>query len=264
MNDRRATVLIIVALLVGLLAAGTDRGPLVGEPDDRSLARIHESGWLPVCIDPSYPPFQMTDARGQLAGYDIELVEEVAGHLGVQTRYVAVDVGGMLDALITRSCDVAVGGLQVMPEYGRDLAFSRPYFDAGLVLIHRTDVARDMLSGRQVAYESGSSADLYREQVQAQLDGVHLVPTMSLESIRDRLASGEVAGAVLDAVTASELARDLPTVTIDAERLTSESFVLVLRKRDRLLRSAIDDQVAVMAATGWLERLEAKWLTHAF
>lgn len=251
---------LILASVVSLAATGC-----LGQPEpDLSLERLKETGKLVIGIDPSYPPFEGYDDKGQLAGYDVDLGTELASRLGVQPSFVAVDMGGIVDALIAKKIDVIVSGLSPYPEYGKQLAYSRAYFDAGQVIVVRaestgvTDV--DSLKGKSITLESGSGGDLEMSKHVKRLEGTTIRPMMTAQQALSEVTEGRADAAVVDAISALEFMRADQSLKIAGRPITDEPFVIAVRRQDQALLKAIDRILAEMQADGSLDRFQKKWL----
>ena len=59
-----------------------------------------------VAIDPTFPPFELTDESGKIIGYDPELIEAVAEGLGVKVEYQVMAFSGIIPGLIAGSFDM--------------------------------------------------------------------------------------------------------------------------------------------------------------
>ena len=65
-----------------------------------SWERIEQSGVVRVGLDPTYPPFEVTEGSG-VAGLDVDLADAVARELGLTTEFVYFGYDGLYDALAT-------------------------------------------------------------------------------------------------------------------------------------------------------------------
>ncbi|RME44796.1 MAG: amino acid ABC transporter substrate-binding protein, partial [Caldilineae bacterium] len=99
------------------------------------LAAVQRRGVLRVGLDPSFPPFETLDAGGQVIGLDADIARAIAADLGVQVEFVPIAFDGLYDALQVGRVDVLLSGLPVDPTRTRDVAYSRPYFNAGQMLV---------------------------------------------------------------------------------------------------------------------------------
>ncbi len=240
-----------VAVVV-LVTAGLLRQRI--EPD-RSLEKVQQAGVLVVGLDPSYPPFEVVNGQGELDGFDVDLVRAIAQQLGVKASLVSIDFGGIFDALEVGKFDAIIGGVSPSPDQSITFGFTKPYYDAGLVvLIGTTD------RGQVLGYESGSDADLNLDTLRQSLSGFELRPFDDQDRMRAGLEQKTLRGVVIDAVTASAWAGDLPGLVIRPQRLTPDPFSVATRAGDQALLRAIDQALERLQAAGSLAALEQKWL----
>ena len=229
------------------------------EGEDPSLARVRASGVLRVGLDPSYPPFASYDGAGRIDGLDVDFAREIARHLGVDLALVALDGGGLLDAVLARKCDIAIG-VPPARELLRDLRYSRPYFDGGQVLVRDGRRSASLAVSPLVGVEAGSEADLRWRRIEASLSGARLSRRDSQEDLLAALASGDVDGILLDAVAARQARRVEPAFEIASEPLTHEPMVIAAHRDDSRLLREIDAVLAALAGTGTAAELTDKWL----
>lgn len=241
----------VVAILLAVLASTRSRP---GAPD-LSLQRVQKAHQLVVGLDPSYPPFEVVNGKGQLDGFDVELSRELGRRLGVDVRFVAVDFGGIYDALEAHQFDVMIGGITPSPEYLKLLAFSRPYYDDGLVL-----VLNQQAKNEDIGIENGSDADLALDQLKADLSAYRVQHFDDQDQIRDRLSEGQIKGTIVDAATGEAWAHEIPHVVAQPTRLTTNPYVIAARRDDASLLQAVDNTLVQLARSGYVARLEAKWL----
>src|SRR5210317_512895 len=65
-----------------------------------SWERIKQSGVLRVGLDPTYPPFEVSDGDGAV-GLDIDLANALASELGLNSEFIYFGYDGLYDALAT-------------------------------------------------------------------------------------------------------------------------------------------------------------------
>lgn len=241
----------IAVVLAAWIVASRPQAP------DRSLERVRAAGVLVVGVDPSYPPFEVDDGRGHLAGFDVDLATRISQRLGVSVRFVSIDFGSMVDALEVGKLDAIIGGVSPFPEYARELGYSSSYFDDGLVLV--TSAAG---SHRVLGIESGSDADLNQDLLRQRVPGYRWQQYDDPEQIHGALAQGEIGAAIVDAATALRWARESTALIVHERRLISAPFVIAVRRSDQNLLKAIDAAIAALRASGDLSRLEQEWLTR--
>lgn len=101
-----------------------DRGPIVAPPSPPELQRLR----FLTSVD--YPPFNFLDARGRLAGFNVELARTICEELDLIEicQIEARPFEELLPALLAGEGDAIVAGLAVTAEARQTLAFTGSYF----------------------------------------------------------------------------------------------------------------------------------------
>lgn len=86
-------------------------------------------------------PYVFEDANNgnKLAGYEVEMLEYIAGKLGKKLVHVQNDWDKLIPGLTRDLYDVAIQGLEITPEHEDVVFFSVPYYITGLQLAVRKD-----------------------------------------------------------------------------------------------------------------------------
>ena len=121
-------LIFIAALLLSTAAQAQDFKAALVSPD---TITIGTSG--------SAPPFSMTNAAGQLEGFDIDVMNKVAATLGVKTKFAQLDFAGLLPGLAAGRFDVIASGLARTPERiaSKDFFLLSPYIVNGVAISRR-------------------------------------------------------------------------------------------------------------------------------
>lgn len=120
---------------------------------------IIKAGALVMSINPTLPPLQFVDDRGQLQGMRVELGNEVARRLGLTPEYVRIEFAAMIPGLAARRWDMINTGIFWTEERSR-LMYMVPYEQAAVSFLaargnpHNIRRIQD-LAGRRVSVELG-------------------------------------------------------------------------------------------------------------
>ncbi|TGN40370.1 transporter substrate-binding domain-containing protein [Marinobacter confluentis] len=139
---------------------------------------------LRVVTDPSFVPFEMMDQEtGEMIGFDMEIIREVADRAGFEIDLNTMDFNGIIPALQTGNVDIAIAGITITAEREEIVDFSDPYYDSGLRILVRKgneDVTEfSDLEGKKIGTKIGSTSyDYLTENIEAD-DGVTPYPGSS-------------------------------------------------------------------------------------
>lgn len=236
-------------------------------PVDPTWQRILETGVLPVCTDPSWPPFEFTDEySGRIEGFDPDLARLLAERLapGVQAQLVPVGFDGLYDALLSGRCDLVLSALPYEPMRTEDVVFSVAYFNAGLVLVTRSDPAEDDirdlhdLLGKVVGVEWGFVPEGDARQRQL-LQGLSMRRYDVAEDALRACQSGEVDAALVDIITALDYQHECGGLRIVGEPITDLNYVVPLRPDSFQLLAEVNRVLLDMREDGTLDALHRRW-----
>lgn len=246
------------ALLLLNLAAAILLPPWV---DDAARRRIAASGAIRVGLDPAYPPFE-NDVDGELVGYDVDLAREIGALLELEVVFVPMGYDGLYDAMVSGQIDVILSSYPYSPELCGWERCTRPYFQAGQVLVVPQDstiAGPADLAGRTVGVEWGGAGDAlvrpWEESGQIAARQAFMGPQETLEA----LVAGHVDAVVVDRISALAFASAQDHVSVLEAPLQDESFVAVVSCRSVWLHHRLEQALDRLARDGTLSTLEARW-----
>jgi polar amino acid transport system substrate-binding protein len=261
---KRSFVLLIIGLsLFAGLVIWRISG-MLGRDTDETWARIQREGLMRVGMDASWPPFEYIDqSTGQIVGLDVDLARAIGQRLGVEVEFVNVGFDSLYDALYVGRFDAIVSALPYDPLLYEDVAYSISYFNAGQVLVVRSDETEisetNDLSGKKLGVEWGSEGDVVGRRLQRKIEGLSLENYMAPQDVLSALQEGEVEAAIVDAVSAYQFMVTESDVQVVGDPLTDELYVIAVRLDSPLLLRAINEALVEMREGGTLERLQEKW-----
>ncbi len=83
-----------------------------------------------VGTDAAYAPFESQNDKGEIVGFDIEVVQAVAKKAGIDVKFVNTPWEGIFNTLAQGDRDLVVSAVTITAERKQTMDFSEPYFDA--------------------------------------------------------------------------------------------------------------------------------------
>jgi polar amino acid transport system substrate-binding protein len=234
--------------------------------DDGTLARIQAAHVWRIGMDISDPPFASEPDHTPI-GFDVDLAHALGDRLGVTIQIVPLGYDGLYDALTVGGVDGVISALTVDPLRLRDVQYSLPYFDDGLVLVVSSQTAMTAggitmndLDGKRIATEAGSEADQEAQRWQRRLHILTELTYPTANAALDAVRANEAEAGLTDDVTARLAIRTKPGLTISAQFVTHQPYSVAVRYTSRSLIDSINTDLAEMQADGTLDRLITRWL----
>ena len=133
MKQLLAAVLAAMVVTAGVAAAGT-------------LDEIAKRGKLRVGMEPGYMPFELTNQKGEIIGFDVDIAKRMAKAMNVELELVSTAWDGIIPALLTDKFDVIMSGMTLTQERNMSINFATPYIEIGQTVIINNKIAGDVKS----------------------------------------------------------------------------------------------------------------------
>ncbi|MER9740861.1 transporter substrate-binding domain-containing protein [Mesorhizobium sp. M0187] len=98
---------------------------------------------ISIASEGASPPWDSTDANGQLYGYDIDVGLELCRRIEIKCTFVPQDWDGIIPALLVGKFDVIMSGMAITEKRKQSIAFSIPYATGFNQFVVRKDLGLD-------------------------------------------------------------------------------------------------------------------------
>lgn len=130
--------------------------------EGNTLASVKKRGKLVAGVKSDYEPFGFVDEKGQLAGFDVEIVTYIAGKLGVGVDLRPVTSANRIPMLQSSVVDLLAASLTMTRERMQAIDFSEPYIVIGSrFLVRKGSGIKGYadFAGKTVAFTQGTPWD---------------------------------------------------------------------------------------------------------
>jgi octopine/nopaline transport system substrate-binding protein len=246
-----------------------------------------------IATEGAYAPWNFTNARGQLEGFEIELAEDLCKRMTVRCQVVAQDWDGIIPALNAGRYDAIMAGMNITDRRLETINFSRIYAAAGAAFGVMPNSPLRSLPGAGTRFnlatneaEAIAGFNAMKAALRGKTIGVQVSTTNSAflqryfadagATIREYRTTEEhdldLAAGRLDAIFASITAiqataekpefRGLTTAgPISSFGILGRGVAVGLRKADTELQTMFNAAITAAIADGTLKRLSEKWFT---
>lgn len=233
---------------------------------DTTWRAMQANGVWRVGMDPSFPPFELLDSQGKPVGFDVALAEQIAAAWGLKVELVPIGFDSLLDALQTGKLDSVISALPFDERMTKDVAYSAPYFEAGIFLatLPATGIqGTETLANRTVGVEWGSMGDMVGRRLQKAIPSLQLkpfdTPTAAIQALVEEQA---VDALLIDNVTLRMAqVQGAPLVAVEPV-LESNPFVIAMPVAAHELQAAVAEVLIKLRDNRELAALEARWFRH--
>ncbi|WP_245445551.1 transporter substrate-binding domain-containing protein [Mesorhizobium kowhaii] len=244
---------------------------------------------LSIATEGASPPWDGTDANGELYGYDVDVGRELCRRINIKCSFVAQDWDGIIPALVVGKFDVIMSGMAITEKRKQSIAFSVPYAGGFNQFVVRKELGLDAgdtkqkvnlstvgdkeraaiehvkstLSGKAIGVLRSSNSEAVLKDLFG--DVVTIRSYDSLDNLKLDLAAGRVDGGLADFFTWRDFL-ETPAGSIAVffgpelkGGLWGPGVGAGMRKDDTALLAKFNAAIDAAAKDGTLTALSIKW-----
>lgn len=252
----------IVALSSALMLVGAacrEETPTAGDGGGGGAPEVTtlEEGILTVGTDLPYPPFEYREG-GELTGFDVEILDEIASRIGLETEYVDSPFDTIFTDLANGQFDVVISGATITPEREKEVDFSDPYFRSlqALVVLEDSGIGsfEDLGQGDSVSVQSGTTGEIWAEE-NLEPNGVEIRAFPEYPPVYNALEAGQVDGVVYDESSAIPETFNRPGTEVVDTVDTNEFYGIAVDPNNDDLLDAVNQALQEMIEDGTYEEI---------
>jgi ABC-type amino acid transport substrate-binding protein len=259
-----AAALVLCALFATGCSAGDEpSSPAEAVRQEETTSSALADGKIVVASDVAYPPFEFAPRTGP-RGFDIDLMNEVAGRTGLEVEYRNVQFDSLIRGLSSELFDAVISGMTITADRRQQVEFSDPYYNVEEALVVR--------SGSGIE----STGDLENGVVGVQLgtvgqvEAAELLNAGDIEDVRTyektidnafaALEQGEVDGVIYDLPDAQREVEESDGELKLVEAIPTGSQYGIAFPKESPLIEPFDQALAEIKEDGTYEEIYEKWI----
>lgn len=229
---------------------------------------------LVVATNAEFEPFEYLK-DGKVVGFDPDLITAIAKEMGYTVKFDNMEFDGVVAAVESGSCDVAISGLTINAKRKKSVSFCDPYYSgaAQILLVAKNDThytgtkkeeLDEQLKNQAVGVCSGYTGQFYAEGDEewgfTGIEGANVKIYENISIAIEDLKNGTINAIIMDDSVAKEAAgQNADAVkTIDIP-LTIEEYGIAVAKGNDELREKINTALAKLKDSGKVDELLKKY-----
>lgn len=222
---------------------------------------------LVVGMELAYPPFEMTDQKGNPTGISVDLAYALGKYLGRDVRIENMAYNGLIPSLMTGKIDIILSSMTITEERKESIDFSDPYAKAYLsLLINKNSPIQKFedlnVEGRKIAVKKGTTGHIYAEK---NLPNCEIMVFDKESACVLEVVQGKADAFMYDQMTIYKNWKQNPDTTkalLKPFQKDLEYWGIGLRKDDTELRDQINAFLKEYKENGGFDELSMKYLAE--
>ena len=242
---------------------------VVVEPSDEDPEP--EAATIVVAVNAEFKPFIFLDDNGNMAGFDVDLMNALSAAGNFEVGYQDRPFEGMLDALAAGEYDAAISAITITDARKEQVDFTAPYFQPGQAPVSffssgqglgvRTDDATitgvaSLTGGVNVGVKRDTTGDEYAST----LEGITIVRFDDAAQALDALVDGTVQAVIVDiTVIVDYIGQSQGAVKLVGGPVTQEEYGIAVNKGRPDVRELLDAALVQIREDGTYDQIFANW-----
>lgn len=258
----------ILRLVAASLLALAIAGGGAAEAQDSALTRVLEAGKLRVGTTGDWNPMSMKDpATGGYAGFDIDVMTELAKDLGVELEFVPTEWKTLVPGIVAGKYDISTSA-SITTQRIRSAGFTDSYYTLGTVPLTLDENAARFTSWESINQEGVVVAVLLGTSQEQQAK--NLFPRATIRAVeppavafQDVLA-GRADVSVTSTIEASTLvqAHDALEIVAVEEPAALADIAFLVAQDDQVWLNYLNHWIRIKENQGFFDAVAEKWILY--
>ncbi|PJE17917.1 ABC transporter substrate-binding protein [Legionella sp.] len=205
-----------------------------------------------------YPPFEYKE-NGKLKGFDIELAQLIAKHLGKKAVFDNMQFSSILPSLSSGQSDLAISTITITADREKNFDFSTPYYFEGMAAVFKKNsplADPSQLTGKKIAAQLGSTMEIWLKKHAANEE---LMMMDNNNQAIEALKAGHVDVVLMDGAQGAIFSQKNQGLSYAIIAKAEDGYGIALPK-ESLLTARINRILNTLKETGELAKLQKTWL----
>ena len=223
-----------------------------------SLAQADE---LKVGANVGNVPWEFQDKNGNIVGFEIDLINEIADRLGDTVVLTTIPFNGLFSAVQSGRIDMAASSITITEKRLESVAFAQPYYDSDQSLTVKTsgDIKSiEDLKEKVVAVDTGSTGDIWASENEKKLGFKQIRRFEGISSAMLDLVAGRIDGYISDIPAMQYYTKDKSNLEVVARIPTGEKYGFMFAQNNPKSKE-VNDVISELKKEGFLSQLHKKW-----
>jgi polar amino acid transport system substrate-binding protein len=210
-------------------------------------------------------PWEFQNEKGEIVGFEIDLMNEVGKRIGQKVEFVNIPFQGLFAAVQSGQINAAVSSITITKKRLESVSFAQPYYDSdqSLTVTKASGIKNvEGMAGKTVGVDTGSTGDIWATENKAKYKLGEIRRFEGLNPAMLDLAAGRLDGYISDIPALLYYVKDKPQFAVVERIKTTEQYSVMFAK-DSPLAPKVNEAITKMKQDGTLAKLHQTWFGTA-
>lgn len=217
---------------------------------------------LTFAMQPTYPPFETTNAKGEIIGFDVDVTNAICQEIQVTCKFKSETFDALIPNLKAKRFDAAISAIDITDARAKQVLFSDAYYDSSASYVALKGKAT-LESAKNIGVQNGTT---FQQYTVAETKQYSPKSYASLQNAILDLKSGRIDIIFGDTAVLADMISKEPEIQFIGEKVTNKKYFgnglgIAMHKSNKDLAAQLNKGLAAIKANGEYQKIYDKWMT---
>ena len=217
---------------------------------------------LTFAMEPSYPPFETTNEKGEIIGFDVDVANAICKEIQATCKFKDEAFDALIPNLKAKSFDASISAIDITDARAKQVLFSDAYYDSTASYVTLKGKAT-LESAKNVGVQNGTT---FQQYTVAETKQYTTKAYASLQSAILDLKSGRIDMIFGDTAVLADMISKEPEMQFVGEKVANKKYFgnglgIAMHKSNKELAEQLNKGLAAIKANGEYQKIYDKWMT---
>ena len=217
---------------------------------------------LTFAMEPSYPPFETTNEKGEIIGFDVDVANAICKEIQATCKFKGEAFDALIPNLKAKRFDASISASDITDARAKQVLFSDAYYDSTASYVTLKGKAT-LESAKNVGVQNGTT---FQQYTVAETKQYTTKAYASLQSAILDLKSGRIDMIFGDTAVLADMISKEPEMQFVGEKVANKKYFgnglgIAMHKSNKELAEQLNKGLAAIKANGEYQKIYDKWMT---
>ena len=217
---------------------------------------------LTFAMEPSYPPFETTNEKGEIIGFDVDIANAICKEIQATCKFKGEAFDALIPNLKAKRFDASISAIDITDARAKQVLFSDAYYDSTASYVTLKGKAT-LESAKNVGVQNGTT---FQQYTVAETKQYTTKAYASLQSAILDLKSGRIDMIFGDTAVLADMISKEPEMQFVGEKVANKKYFgnglgIAMHRSNKELAEQLNKGLAAIKANGEYQKIYDKWMT---
>lgn len=217
---------------------------------------------ITFAMEPSYPPFEFTNEKGEIIGFDVDIANAICKEIQATCHFKGEAFDSIIPNLKAKRFDAAITAMDITEARSKQVLFSDPYYDSTASYVGLKGHAT-LDTAKNVGVQNGTT---FQKYTVAETKQYSPKAYASLQSAILDLKNSRIDIIFGDTAVLADMINKEPEIQFVGDKVTNKKYFgnglgIAMNKSNKALAEQLNKGLAAIKANGEYQKIYDKWMT---